>query len=67
MKKLIPLLFLFGCVEGNVETKSTHYTIDGVSAVKIFTIDSCEYIRVGSSWGSHKGNCKFCIERNKCK
>jgi hypothetical protein len=31
-------------------------------------IDSCEYIFVGAgnaSWGSHKGNCKFCKERNK--
>lgn len=37
--------------------------------VYIYTIDSCEYI--GSLYGAygdvltHKGNCKFCVQRNK--
>ena len=51
----------------NVETKTTPFMIEGMG-VDVFTIDSCEYIRVNSgngTWGSHKGNCKFCAERNK--
>jgi hypothetical protein len=35
---------------------------------QIVEIDSCEYIYVmnsNASWGSHKGNCKFCAERVK--
>ena len=69
MKKLMffACVILFGC-EGNVETKSTPYIINGRCNVEIHVIDSCEYIRVCSgsrSWGSHKGNCKFCAERNK--
>lgn len=34
----------------------------------IIIIDSCEYIYENggnASWGSHKGNCKFCKERLK--
>lgn len=30
-------------------------------------LDSCEYVYVTAgpaSWGSHKGNCKFCAERS---
>lgn len=36
----------------------------------IVIIDSCEYIHVrngNATWGSHKGNCKFCAERSKYK
>lgn len=43
---------------------------DGYSIVEI---DSCEYIEVsygtGANYGyyslTHKGNCKYCVERNK--
>lgn len=34
----------------------------------VIVIDSCEYIQWGSSYGylniTHKGNCKFCFERD---
>lgn len=39
------------------------YTSRGVYE---FTYDSCEYVFVGldnASWGSHKGNCKYCASR----
>ncbi len=32
----------------------------------IIVVDSCEYISFSggsSTWGSHKGNCKFCEKR----
>jgi hypothetical protein len=40
----------------------------GLSLGNIYTviIDSCEYIYVSygnASWGSHKGNCKYCAMR----
>lgn len=36
--------------------------------ISIITIDSCEYILSGVYAGNsicHKGNCKYCLERNK--
>jgi len=63
---LVAVIFC-GC-EGNVESKSTPYLLDGGLSVKIFVIDSCEYIKIeggNATWGSHKGNCKFCTERSK--
>ena len=38
------------------------------SGVQILTIDSCEYVwcKNGNGAGlAHKGNCKFCAERNQ--
>lgn len=39
------------------------------SEFKIVVIDSCEYLYTDAGSSSkvvfHKGNCKFCIERNK--
>lgn len=58
---------LYSC-EGNVKSKSTPYVLDGGVNVRIVVIDSCEYIKTdggNATWGSHKGNCKFCAERNK--
>lgn len=36
-------------------------------AVDVLVIDSCEYITIagGECSLTHKGNCKFCAERNK--
>ena len=34
----------------------------------VVTYDSCEYVVHGmhnQQWGTHKGNCKFCLERSK--
>lgn len=56
----------YGC-ETNVKSETTKDLIDGVE-VEIVTIDSCEYIHIrggNASWGSHKGNCKYCAKRNK--
>jgi hypothetical protein len=63
---LVAVIFC-GC-EGNVKPTSTPYILDGGLGVKIFVIDSCEYIKIeggNATWGSHKGNCKFCAERSK--
>jgi hypothetical protein len=35
---------------------------------KVYTLEGCEYIKVGfgrDAWGSHKGNCKNPIHKNK--
>jgi hypothetical protein len=64
---LVSVIFC-SCEEGNVATEKTT-TILGNRRFEIYTIDSCEYI--GTVTGSntdvlaHKGNCKFCVERNK--
>lgn len=60
------VVLLIGCEKpkGNRESK------DGYSVIEI---DSCQYIEVSSMVGhqngyyslTHKGNCKFCLERNK--
>ena len=68
MKKLILLAFtaliMVGCVEkdfnGNIAVNTGGYS------PKILIIDSCEYVK----WGyglSHKGNCRFCEERDSIK
>ena len=63
---LVAVIFC-GC-EGNVEQKSTPYRLSGGVDVEIVIIDSCEYIKINggnATWGSHKGNCKFCAQRSK--
>ena len=59
--------YFFGACEGNVPEKTTTIKLPGGNGVKILVIDSCEYIVAlggSSGWGTHKGNCKFCTERN---
>lgn len=65
MKKLLLLallaMIMVGCdynSNRNIDTKT-----EGVIYGTII-IDSCEYIR-GVDKLAHKGNCRFCIERNK--
>jgi hypothetical protein len=43
---------------------------DFSKSVKIIEIDSCEYVQVGVGYDrslAHKGNCKFCAERERTK
>jgi hypothetical protein len=58
---------LFSCdLETNVSNKEIDYKHFGRS-IKVYEIDSCEYIYFpngNASWGAHKGNCKFCAQRN---
>ena len=64
---LVAVIFC-GCEMKNVQTEYTATTIAG-REIKIYIIDSCEYIgNIYSSRGdvfTHKGNCKFCAERSK--
>lgn len=63
---LLASAIFFGC-SNNVTTQETSTTING-RGIRIYIIDSCEYI--GYVYGgysdilSHKGNCKFCAKRN---
>lgn len=58
---------LFSCdLETNIKTKEINEKKFGRS-IQVQEIDSCEYIFVpdgNASWGAHKGNCKFCTQRN---
>jgi len=63
---IVGVLFMVGCSRyGDGKKKVNINNKD----IEVYVIDSCEYI--GSVWGSysdfltHKGNCKFCTERNK--
>lgn len=65
---ILVIMVLSSCKGSNVKTETTTYRVDGLIPVDVLTIDSCEYIRItsgNSTWGSHKGNCKFCLKRNK--
>lgn len=72
MKKLFYLLtlsFIFSSCDTRTtfEIKKENKLYYGRN-VETIIYDSCEYIRFPkgtSTWGSHKGNCKFCKERNK--
>lgn len=60
---------LLGCNEPNVKMKSTDYVLNEVGdRIKIIELDSCEYMFYEGGHRmaiAHKGNCKFCAERNK--
>ena len=67
---LLPIIF-YGC-EGQLSSydkQPTIYSNEQTSDVKIYVIDSCEYIGKLRGYQSdiltHKGNCKFCAERIK--
>jgi hypothetical protein len=67
---LVALIFC-GC-EGQTtsyDKQPTIYSNEEMADVKIYVIDSCEYIGKLRGYQSdilaHKGNCKFCAERSK--
>lgn len=67
IKKLI-LLALITLMAGCAQRDSNgHITINtGANNPNVSIIDSCEYV----GWGyglSHKGNCRFCEERDSIK
>ena len=53
----------------NPEVKTIDNSIDDSGRnYKVYTLEGCEYIVVGSGdwrWGSHKGNCKNPIHKTK--
>lgn len=64
------IVFLSGCVGSPRENEDTERLPLGDFAIKV--IDSCEYIEYDYGWAdqrvyalTHKGNCKYCIERSK--
>ncbi len=63
---ILASIILFGC-EKDGKIMSSLNDKD----IKIYVIDNCEYIgdvRGGSrDFLTHKGNCKFCAERNRKK
>lgn len=64
MKKLILLALLAvimaGCRNGEVKRSGDGYVV--------YDVDGCEYITLYSSYGfQHKGNCKYCAERDSIK
>ena len=54
---ILAVLLLMSCEE-------EHQSKRIVDDYKIVVIDSCEYIR-GTYLLAHKGNCRFCAERNR--
>lgn len=66
MKKLIILALLAVIMDGcDSEVKYTkHQTI--TQDVGVFEYDSCEYITIYNGV-SHKGNCKYCAQRDSIK
>ena len=65
MKKIIIValtaLMVVGCIEQYEDTRITSY-------YSVRVIDSCEYIFPnGGSIKAHKGNCRFCEERDSIK
>jgi hypothetical protein len=66
MKKLLLLSLLatmmVGCEEKNEDRE--YATCERGYTYEVLVIDSCEYFRSAYIL-AHKGNCKFCLERNK--
>lgn len=70
--KIIIVVFVFSSCERRFENEAKAILVDNkevsTNGVQILTIDSCEYIWCKKGYGAgltHKGNCKYCIERNK--
>jgi hypothetical protein len=65
---LLTILFC-GCQEVNTPRKDTGFVVrKDKDPLIIVEVDSCEYLF--GDWGdatvlTHKGNCKFCLERTK--
>lgn len=56
---ILAVLLLMSC-----ESESKCQPAGNVDGYEIIVVDSCEYLR-GNYQLAHKGNCRFCIERNK--
>jgi hypothetical protein len=73
MKKVLSIFLLStilsSCEEVNTPKKNTRFVVkEGYHPLTLVEVDSCEYLF--GEWGNatvltHKGNCKFCLERNK--
>ena len=58
---ILAVLLLMSCYRKNPDGS---YDLERSPAFHVIRIDSCEYIQ--HSYGfAHKGNCRFCAERNK--
>jgi 4-hydroxy-3-methylbut-2-enyl diphosphate reductase IspH len=68
MKKIILLAFtvlmMVGCEKSSNKTQQEK--VDEKYAKRTFIVDSCEYISFWKS-STHKGNCRFCEERDSIK
>lgn len=65
MKKLL-LLALLAMIMVGCEKKG--YKDGNIDGFDIIIVDSCEYIYTSVGYSgvmAHKGNCRFCLERNR--
>lgn len=63
---LLAAVFFVGCEEPNVKRYGLEQKIEITGSIEVVEIDSCEYLYIkngNATWGSHKGNCKFCVAR----
>lgn len=76
MKKIIAVVGLFSLIACTPSTPNKGDTAQTYGDFKLRVIDSCEYIEYDRTLGvdgqyslTHKGNCKFCKQRNEklCK
>lgn len=78
MKKIIASIFFLSLISCNPEKGENHTTVNRNELVKsspyydqqyrTYTLEGCEYIVVSignQQWGSHKGNCKNPIHKDK--
>jgi hypothetical protein len=63
---ILVAVFFVSCKQENV-SRIKIKDVFSFSQVEVVEIDGCEYIFVpngNASWGTHKGNCKFCLSRS---
>lgn len=66
MKKLLLLALLATIMVGCKDEEGRNYATDERNyTYEVTVIDSCEYICTSYYKLAHKGNCKYCLERNK--
>lgn len=71
MKSIIAIAFIIamiGCSDEDLGIARDNVPIPtSATMIKVVVIDSCEYLIWTSdlqSYSSHKGNCKYCAQRN---
>lgn len=65
MKKIILLVLFITMIVGCKDEEGRNYATDERGyTYRVSVIDSCEYF-VALNYMVHKGNCRFCAERNR--
>jgi len=71
LANILAFLYIMSCADNTTTQQTKIESQNPDLEYQVVVIDSCEYLagwqrwQTGSFFVTHKGNCKFCKERNK--